>query len=358
MIAAVFQFIQRPRASVSPVVRSRSALAGPACCRVAALAAICLLPWCALAQQSDEPTFREAIKRLSPMSTPDGLDPVVKRVLENYYKNSFGGDENWDKIQSVRFDGILRMPQGALSFVAFKKKPGYCKIVILGAGGARLVMAYDGFDAWQLITAESDEPTAMPPAEALNFIRDADIGGHLLYPALPGKTIELVDTRRVGEDLCHELQVTLPNGQKISYIIDAISFKERQLITVNAASGEREVVTHIADRTISGIVIPFHSKMTIDGEFVHEVRLSAARVNLGVMPWMFSRPSGAYIPGAGELLPPSSDSFELEPAVEPESRAEPAPTPSLDRDASFGQPRFPELDAETTSSILEDIGKF
>ncbi|MFB3133670.1 MAG: hypothetical protein ACE10K_14225, partial [Rhodothermales bacterium] len=41
--------------------------------------------------------------------------------------------------QTLRFEGVLSMPQGALSFVAFKKKPDYCKVVLFGGNGARIV---------------------------------------------------------------------------------------------------------------------------------------------------------------------------------------------------------------------------
>jgi hypothetical protein len=104
--------------------------------------------------------------------------------------------------------------------------------------------------------------------------------------------------------------------------------------------------------------------MTVAGELVHEVQMRSVEVNKGLMPWMFARPSGHYIPGH---LP--------EGVVEPEAQweadlsggdslgggaAKPAfETFGLDEPAAgaFEASRFPDLDTATTQSILDDIGE-
>jgi hypothetical protein len=149
--------------------------------------------------------------------------------------------------------------------------------------------------------------------------------------------------------------VTLPDGQQVSYVIDVTNSQERQQITVNALSGKREVTTHTAYQTISGVVVPFKSTMTIDGKFVHEVQLRAAQMNLGVMPWMFSRTSGSYIPGADAPALASDAGYKMMPTVE--SAVRPWLKPALAGDASFGRSRFPELDAETLAPLLQDLGE-
>jgi hypothetical protein len=310
---------------------------------------------------SDELTYSEAIVRFSPMDAW-GVDARISDILAGYYQKAFGGVASWDKIESFRFDGVLRLPEGSLRFYAFLKKPDYCKMVLVAPdASAPVVMAYDGSDAWQILPSVSPEPVTMPPLEAASFIRDAVLGGHLLYPTLLGKTIELVDARRLGGNLCHELKVTLPNGSTIRYLIDAITFEERQQIVVNPVTGARETTTHSELQKIAGVSIPFVSTMTVDGEFVYEIQMSAARVNLGVMPWMFSRPSGAYMPG---LLPEGvaetdapleadltgGDSLGAEaPVTGSFGLNEPAA-------GAFEATRFPDLDAATMQSISDDIG--
>ena len=94
------------------------------------------------------------------------------------------------------------------------------------------------------------------------------------------------------------------------------------------------------------------STMETDGEFTHEVRMRRVEVNVGVMPWMFSRPSGLYMPGRLPEGVPEVD--------EPLNTGAMVPAKGsfgLDEPASaFDETRFPDLDAKTKQSILDDIG--
>ena len=334
--------------------------------RCAALLCLLLVQCTLLRAQSEsaEPeavlSYREAIVGWEPMNV-HALDSRVAGILRDYYEASFGGHRNWKKVESFRFEGVLRMPQGALSFVAFKKKPDYCKIVLFGGGGVRIVMSYDGADAWQLNTAESAQPSAMPPTEALNFIRDAPVAGHLLYPTLPGKQVEMLGRRVVDGVDCYDLRVTLPDGQQVIYAIDRSDFVERQQIVVNPVSGATEVTTHGRIDRIAGISVPMQSTMTIDGELVHEVQMRRVEVNQGLMPWMFARPSGAYIPGSmPEGVVELDKVWELtaDESLNVEGAAPSSESFGLDEPPAgmFEATRFPDLDAETTQSILDDIG--
>jgi hypothetical protein len=300
-------------------------------------------------------TYREATLNQDPMDL-EGVPSRVASILRNYYRVSLGGEDGWSAVESFRFDGILRMQGGALSFVAFKKKPDYCKVVVLGGKGVRVVMSYDGVDAWQLNTGESSEASDMPPLEALNFIRDATAGGHLLYPTLPGKRIELLPgLQTVDGRECYHLQVTLADGQQVIYAIDRLEFIERQMVVVNAVSGGTEVTTHKRIEPVEGVLVPMESTMTIDGEFVHSVEMRAVHVNTGLMPWMFARPSGSYAPGvAAEVEVGPTSAPNLERAAATQSVVEPLRFPSAPASA-FESSRFPDLDDATKRSILEDL---
>lgn len=306
------------------------------------------------------PTYRESIKYYQPMSL-QGLEPRLTWILENYYQAAFGGEENWRKIRSLRFEGVLRLSTGTLSFVAFKKKPDYCKIVLFAGNGARIVMAFDGTDAWQLDTMEASEPIPMPPIEALNFIRDAPAAGHLLYPNLPGKQIELLGQRTVNGNACLDLRVTLADGQQVTYAIDNNEFIERQQRVVNMVSGDLEVTTHEQVKKVAGVTVALHSKMTVDGELLHEVHMQRVEANLGLMSWMFTRPSGAYVTGK---LPDGVDEQSLRLSMEESSYLEPEwgmPAISFGDSTAlgvFGATRFPDLNEAAKRSILENIGEF
>jgi hypothetical protein len=306
------------------------------------------------------PTYRESIRDYQPMSL-QGLDPRLTWILEDYYQAAFGGQGNWSKIQSFRLEGVLRLPTGTLSFVAFKKKPDYCKIVLFAGNGARIVMAYDGSDAWQLNTMESSEPIPMPSIEALNFIRDAPTAGHLLYPNLPDKQIELLGQRTVNGHECLDLRVTLADGQQVSYAIDNKEFIERQQRVTNMVSGDLEVTTLEQVKKVAGVAIPMESKMTVDGELLHEVKVHRVEANLGLMPWMFARPSGAYVPGKLPVgVEQQSLRLSIEESLDLESKRGALAIRVGDDLAPgfFDATRFPDLDEAAKQSILENIGEF
>ncbi len=318
---------------------------------------ICMLSAVASSPAAAEAEFNysDAIARLEPMDL-SGIDPELAKILRKYYEQSFGGRAHWAGIESIRFDGSLRVRDGELNFVAYKKKPDYCKIVLMGKRDGRLVMAYDGTDAWQLSSADLNGAVAMPPAEARNFIRDATTGGHLLYPTMLGKRIELLGKRQVDGIDCYDLRVILPNEQQIIYALDADTYVERQLITTNAVTGELEVTTHAHTEMLEGLAIPVESTMTVDGKFMHVVRINAITVNTGLTWSVFARPAdlndGAAGPaGALGIAPTAGASssagigfsgFGLQPQT---------------YGAASSQSVFPGPNATPVPSILDSIGK-
>jgi hypothetical protein len=309
---------------------------------------ICMLS-VAAAPAIAEPDFvyRDAIRRLDPMGL-GGIEPEIASILGKYYGASLGGPKHWEGIESIRFDGTLRLPQGEFSFVAYKKKPDYCKVILLGKRGLRVAMAYDGADTWQLNSADPKGAVAMPPAEALNFIRDAPTASHLLYATLPGKRIELLGRRKVSGFACHELRVTLPNGQQVTYAIDANSYVERQQIVVNSVSGATEVTTHMRNDLLEGLSIPVESTMTVDGEFKHEVRMRGVKVNQGLSAAVFARPAPSSVAGgagADRYTPPGA-------VMEIDSAFQVAPSPF----SGAGQSAFPDPAAAPARSVLDEIG--
>jgi hypothetical protein len=285
--------------------------------------------------------YRQAISGVEPTST-SGLRSDVARILRGYYQNAFGGSVNWSTIESIRFDGVIKQLGGSLRFVAFKKKPDYCKVVVQLPGGGRMVMAYDGEDAWTMNTLVDTEPVDMDPKEARNFIRDATTGGHLLYPALKGKSLQYHGASLVDEHLCYEIEVTLPDGDSLTYFLDYTTFVERRLVTFNHVSGLEEIKTNTSFGEHQGLVLPLASRLESDGDLIHEIEVVRIQTDRGVMPWMFERPSGAFLPG--ELPDLKSNLLSQNPDDE-------AKTSSF-----LKSTRFSDLEPEEVQSILEDLG--
>lgn len=246
------------------------------------------------------PLFRDAVKDLDPMAV-EGLDPKVASILKKYYAASFGDPANWALIEDFRLEGVLEMPEGTFPFFGYLRKPDYSKIILYAEGASQLVMAYDGSDAWQIVPPARG-PVDMPAATAADFVRDASVGGRLLYPTLPGKTIEWLGDRTVGDYRCADLSITLPSGQQITYAIDRDTGLERQKISTNTMNGQLETLTHQRWEVFAGVVILAESIMTVEGKANYTSRIERVEVNPGLVPAMFERPPDiAYGPTSGMI---------------------------------------------------------
>lgn len=236
-----------------------------------------------------ENSYRKAIEGLDPMDLSE-VDPKVAGILRKYYQYTYGDSLTWEEVESLRVEGEVELMEGTFDFVAYRKKPNFMKVVIHLPAGGRLVFGYDGKDAWQLSTEEPNaELVPMPDAEALNFVRDAVMGGHLLYPQVQGKEFEFVGTASVEGDRVFELKTTLPGGQVIRSFFDMTSFAELYQETTNNVNQTIELNVHSDFRKIEGIRIPFSTILKVGGEQVHQIRVTDLQVNSGVMPWVFSR---------------------------------------------------------------------
>lgn len=285
---------------------------------------------------SDESSVKksEPAPQIGLMDT-EGLDPKLARVLQNYYIRSYGGPERWEELQSVVYEGQLHYPEGTVEFVAYKKKPDLCKVVLRAARGGRIVMAYDGEQAWQYNSNLTDQPLMeMPAGEARNFIRDAGIGSHLIMPRMPGKQIKLLGVVNLDEHQCYEIEVTLPDGQRVRYALDILTYAVRREITLNNVSKLEEHNIHSEFEVAEGIRYSTKSVMRSGGEVIHRVEISDIRLNAGVSSAMFLK-SSEFVDSAAEE---ATDPFES-----------PQPPDSGFQsfgEAPFGSSLFPDPDDE------------
>lgn len=283
----------------SPVIPFRMLALG-----IAGLTVISGLPLGA----AEPEAYAVSIEKLDPFDTT-GLKPEVANLLRNYYQRNFSDPDSWAAVESLRFDGRLHLQEGSVPFTAFKKKPNSVKVVLRVGERHQLVMGYDGREAWQIDTRRSSLPKRMPADEARNFIRDATTGGHLLYPRIAGKTVELLGTSLIDGERAYQLRITLPNGQVIRSFLDMGSFAEVQQVTINNVSGAEEVTRFGNFRLIQGIRIPFSSTLTIDGKQMQQSRIDTVRANQGATPWMFRMPPGVEDAPASKAAPNPGGAF-------------------------------------------------
>lgn len=225
--------------------------------------------------------------------TPMGvntLDPKIQSILKNYFTNSFGGKESWDQLNSLIIRGELKLPQGnTYEFTNYRKKPDLNKTVVSLPRKNSITKSFDGKEAWQHRTFETDEPIPMPLANAIDFVRDSIFGSHLLYPELPGKEISYLGEQRIDNHVCYKLGVTLPNKQYMTMSIDRATGLQVQQEQISSIDGRLHRYIQSDYRKVAGTNIPFKVQVYSDDKLLNETTLESVEANRGVMPWVFQR---------------------------------------------------------------------
>ena len=110
---------------------------------------------------------------------------------------------------------------------------------------------------------------------SIDFIRDSWFGGHLLRPLLPGKTIEILEATTIDDKTCVQVKVILPNRQYYVYVLDSNRYQvaEESL----RADGTMRYIKQSDFRNVSGLMLPFRSKLFTDGVLVQELALRIRR---------------------------------------------------------------------------------
>lgn len=213
------------------------------------------------------------------------LDPEIVDVLNKYYR-SLGGSESWGKIDTLLLKGLVRFPGGeSLEFKNYRMKPDLNKLVLHLPNGYEIIQCFNGKEAWQWLTFEESKPILMTVEQSVNYIRDACLGGHLLYPQLEGKEL-LLGSGSTDSSTCQFVEVVLPNGQNIKYTLSVLGYLIAEETEISYSGVTRRV--EMSDfKRISGTAIPFEGKTYIDGVLSQEVSIESVVLNKGVYSWMF-----------------------------------------------------------------------
>ncbi len=210
----------------------------------------------------------------------------LAKILTRYYTEGLGGQENWEKISSLKVSGTLTLEGGEFELNAYQKKPDLIKMTIRG-NQSDLTLGYDGELAWQHLPGRGQRPEPMPADEARRFIHGAHFGNHLLYPFAIGKSIEYIDTVPVEGNICHQLRVTLDTGYQVDYFIDIRSYLEVKVLNTDLINETTNSVVYRDYIREFGMPIAKQVESFENGEWVSSLTLEEVKVNSGVIPWMF-----------------------------------------------------------------------
>jgi hypothetical protein len=130
----------------------------------------------------------------------------------------------------------------------------------------------------------------MKPEEARRFQHSTQFGTYLLYPYAEGKELVYKDTVPVEGSICHHIRVTLDSGYRMDYFIDIRTYLELRVDNLDLRSGATNSIVYSNYVHEGGMPIARKVESYEEGELVSTLTMEDARVNTGVIPWMFEMP--------------------------------------------------------------------
>ncbi len=226
--------------------------------------------------------------RANAMETVEGR---LGRVLSRYYEGGLGGADVYERVESFRFEGVYRTEAGEFPIRVFKKKPNLIKISITLPGQNSWTMGYNGKVAWQQRPDVNEgSPEKMDAAQRDRFLVDSVFISHLLYPKLPWKEIELVDTVPLDGRVCHKIAVQLPGNYVVTYFVDVRSNKKYSVVTTDKSTG-RVTTSKLEDFvSVGGMPINRRAINIEDGEVTSTIEIDRIETNVGLATWIFDMP--------------------------------------------------------------------
>lgn len=220
------------------------------------------------------------------------LGQELKRILGEYYIDSYGGAETWAKLQSLQTIGEIFINNTEIPFIAYKKKPNLCKIIFNPMSEKRYLQAFDGHNAWEWNTHASDGPSLMNEKNARSFIASSGMGDELLFPQCSAKKIVFTGSRLLENgQLVRDIQVTLAGGVSITYSIGVRQSMLLEETQEYSSEGRIERMVYSDHRTIDGVQVAFRNDVYLNGKLSHSIRFRQVQFNTGLISWMFSIPS-------------------------------------------------------------------
>ena len=225
-------------------------------------------------------------------------------ALLDRFTEALGGLESIRALETVRKTGIYVYNGLEHPVVVVQKRGVGCREDIEGlsmwgtenVAGMTAIRAFDGNNAWTGSRTEDLETMAMPEAEAVGFILDADIEGSLLGHVAKGNAVDVVGPTKVEGVAAVQIAVTHPNGTVEQWYLDAATHLPLMKTTEVPDSEYKAAMTWYFDdyRDVAGVQMPFYIVVE-ERLFTREYIFDSIETNVAVEEGIFSKPQGTEV---------------------------------------------------------------
>lgn len=180
----------------------------------------------------------------------------VEEVLEKHYA-AIGGVDGWTGLRTMKGSGTLDVMGGMATgpFSIVQKRPTMFRMEI-EMQGMRIVQAYDGSTAWQVMPMLGiTEPEVADEQTSASIREQADLDGPFIGWEEAGLTIELGGTEVIDGVELTRLEVTSSEGKVWQYYLDEKYLLNRMVSTETVQGVTGEFTTKVGDyREVGGLM--------------------------------------------------------------------------------------------------------
>ncbi len=217
--------------------------------------------------------------------------PSVEEIAKTYIEN-IGGVEAWKALKATKMNGKANM-QGMEFPITVTAAEGDMQYVEVNVQGQKIIQAYDGETAWQVMPFNGvTEPTEMPEDQAEQS-KDMRFLSEFIDSKERGFTLESVDGKEIDGAATYGVRVTDTTGYDHTYYFDA-EYMIPVMMTSPVKSGPQKgatMETFMSDyQEVEGLMVPMFMEVKFNGQTVQKMTFTEVILNPEVDKAMFSMP--------------------------------------------------------------------
>lgn len=217
--------------------------------------------------------------------------PSAEEIGKAYIENT-GGKDAYMSMKNVRMSGTTAM-QGMEFPLTILTAEGDKMRVDVDVQGQKIIQAYDGTTAWQVMPFQGiTEPTAMSPEESIDM-SETKFLSEFIDSEARGYKLESVEGKEVEGAATYGVRVTNEEGYDRTYYFDTEYMIPVMVMSVGKGGPTKGVVTEVYMSNYEetdGMMMPMFMDTRMNGQSVQKITLQEIEMNVDVDDATFSMP--------------------------------------------------------------------